>query len=69
MKIYLFIIRSSYSITGTCFIRRQKRAYTLKVLTIEKRGGLKVVALDRSPFKLLTLRFSNKSVQVRGPIL
>jgi hypothetical protein len=35
----------------------------LKVLTNEKRGGLKVVAFDRSPFKLFTLRFSNKSVQ------
>ncbi len=35
----------------------------LKVLISEKRGGLKVVAFDRSPFKLFTLRFSNKSVQ------
>jgi hypothetical protein len=35
----------------------------LKVLTNEKRGGLKVVAFDRFPFKLFTLRFSNKSVQ------
>jgi hypothetical protein len=32
-------------------------------LTNEKRGGLKVVAFDRPPFKLFTLRFSNKSVQ------
>jgi hypothetical protein len=36
---------------------------TLKVLPNEKRGGLKVVAFDRSPFKLFTLRFSNKLVQ------
>jgi hypothetical protein len=36
---------------------------TLKVLTNEKRGGFKVVAFDRSPFKLISLRFSNKSVQ------
>ncbi len=35
----------------------------LKVLTNEKRGGLKVVEFDRSPFILFTLRFSNKSVQ------
>ncbi len=35
----------------------------LKVLTNEKRGGLKVVSFDRSPFKLFTLRFSNKSMQ------
>jgi hypothetical protein len=42
--------------------------YILKVLTNEKRGGLKVVAFDRSPFKLFTLRFLNKSVHA-GPIL
>ncbi len=35
----------------------------LKVLTNEKRGGLGVVAFDRSLYKLFTLRFSNKSVQ------
>ncbi len=35
----------------------------LKVLTNEKRGGLTVVAFDRSPFKLFTLKFSSKSVQ------
>jgi hypothetical protein len=36
---------------------------TLKVLSNEKIGNLKVVAFDRSPFKLFTLRFSNKSMQ------
>ncbi len=36
---------------------------SLKVLSNGKRGGLKVVAFDKSPFKLFTLRFSNKSVQ------
>jgi hypothetical protein len=35
----------------------------LKVLTNEKRGGLKEVAFDRSPFKVFSLRFSKKSVQ------
>jgi hypothetical protein len=35
----------------------------LKALTNEKRGGFKVVAFDKSPFKLFTLRFSTKSVQ------
>ncbi len=35
----------------------------LKVLTNEKRGGLGVVFFDRSPFQLLSLKFSNKSVQ------
>ncbi len=35
----------------------------LKVSTNEKRGGLKVVAFDRSPFKVFSLRFSQKSVQ------
>ncbi len=32
-------------------------------LTNEKRDGFKVVAFERSPFKLFTRRFSNKSVQ------
>jgi hypothetical protein len=36
---------------------------SLKVSTNEKRGGLKVVAFDKSPFKLFSLRFSKKSVQ------
>ncbi len=35
----------------------------LMVLTNEKKCGLEVVAFDRFPFKLFTLRFSNKSVQ------
>jgi hypothetical protein len=39
------------------------RTLLLKVLSNEKRGNLKVEAFDRSPFKLFTLRFSNKSVQ------
>ncbi len=33
------------------------------ILTNEKRGGLKVVAFDKSPFMLFKLRFSNKLVQ------
>ncbi len=41
----------------------QKGNLYLKLLTNEKRGGLKVVAFDKSPFKLFTLRFSTKSVQ------
>ena len=36
---------------------------SLKVSTNEKRGGLKVVAFDRSHFKLFSLRFSKKSVE------
>ncbi len=39
------------------------QVYRVKVLTNEKRGGLKVVGFDKSPFKLSTLRFSTKSVQ------
>jgi hypothetical protein len=35
----------------------------LKVLSNGKRGGLKVEAFDKSPFKLFTLRFSTESVQ------
>ncbi len=38
-------------------------AKILKVLANEKRGGLKVIVFDKSPFKLFTLRFSTKSVQ------
>ncbi len=37
--------------------------FVIKGLTNEKRGGLKVVAFDRSPFKLFTQRFLNKLVQ------
>jgi hypothetical protein len=37
--------------------------YALKILINEKRCGLKVLAFDRSPFKLFTLRFLNKIVQ------
>jgi hypothetical protein len=49
---------------------RQQRIHSLarkfknlKVMANEKRGGMKVVAFDKSPFKLFTLRFSTKSVQ------
>jgi hypothetical protein len=35
----------------------------LKVLTNEKRGGVRVVSFGRPPFKLFSQKFSNKSVQ------
>ncbi len=35
----------------------------LKVLTNEKRDGLKAATFDRSPFKLFSLKFSAKSVK------
>ncbi len=35
----------------------------LKVLTNENRCGLNLISFDRSPFKLFSLRFSNKSVK------
>jgi hypothetical protein len=35
----------------------------LKVLTNEKRGGLRVISFDRSPFKLISRKFSKESVQ------
>ncbi len=41
----------------------QLQCSSLKLLTNEKRGGLKVVAFDKSPFKLFSLRFSTKYVQ------
>ena len=37
--------------------------FSLKLLTNEKRGWLIVVLFVRSPFKLFSLKFSNKSVQ------
>jgi hypothetical protein len=36
---------------------------SLKVLTNEKRGGLAVVSFDRSRFKLISRKISNKFVQ------
>ncbi len=35
----------------------------LKVLTNEKRGGLRVISFDRSPFKLISRKFSKEYVQ------
>jgi hypothetical protein len=40
-----------------------KNFFNFKVLANEKRGGLKVVAFDKSTFKLFTLKFSRESVQ------
>jgi hypothetical protein len=37
--------------------------FDLKVLAYEKRGGLKVVAFDKSPFQLFMLKFSKESVK------
>ncbi len=39
-----------------------KTKSSMKGMTTGWRGRLKVVAFDRSPFKLFTLRFSDKSV-------
>ncbi len=53
------------SLLKTFIIKRLDFTFDLlsKVLANEKRGRLKVVAFDRSPFKLISLRFSNKSEQ------
>jgi hypothetical protein len=50
----------------TLSLHRPQRINTQKptLLTNEKKGGLEVVAFDRSPFKLFTQRFSNELVQV-----
>jgi hypothetical protein len=45
-----------------CHHRSTNLSNYLKAFTNEKIGGLNVVAFDRSPFKLFTMRFSNKSV-------
>ncbi len=37
---------------------------TLSLLTNEKKGGLKVVSFETTRFKLFTLKFSNKSMQI-----
>ncbi len=44
----------------------ESHLYFLKVLTNDKRCGLKVASVDRSLFKLFTLKFSSKSMQVRS---
>ncbi len=36
---------------------------SLKLLTNEKRGGLRVILFDRSPFELFSRKFSKESVQ------
>jgi hypothetical protein len=49
-----------------CFKNRRQKAHLdlrLKVLTNEKRGGLKLVSFDWSPCKMSSLRFSKESVQ------
>ncbi len=45
------------------FLSRLTSQDYLKVLTNEKRGGLTMISFDRSPFKLFSLWFSNKSMQ------
>ncbi len=35
---------------------------SLKVLTNEKRGGLRVISFDRSPLKIISRKFSKESV-------
>ncbi len=47
-------------ILGLSFLHLPK---LLKVLTNEKRGGLRVISFDRSPFKLFSQKFSKESVQ------
>ena len=56
-KIYCTLLFWRVAIINLCPIG------SLKVLTNEKRGGLTVVSLDRSRFKLILRKFSNKSVQ------
>jgi hypothetical protein len=55
----------TYPALGWIFILSQPQVKFpfLKVSTNQKRGGLKVVTFDRSPFKVFSLRFSRNSVQ------
>jgi hypothetical protein len=42
--------------------------FSVKVLTTEKRGGVRIVSYGRSPFKVFSMKFSNKSVHcVQAP--
>jgi hypothetical protein len=52
-----------YTVYLVAVLVQRNQIAVLKVLTNEKKGGLEVVAFDRSPFKLFRLRFSDKSVQ------
>jgi hypothetical protein len=55
-------INTGFDVANIQFDLQVRKPY-LKVLTNEKRGGLELAAFDRSPFKLFSLKFSNKSVQ------
>jgi hypothetical protein len=43
--------------------QRRNAVKLLKVLTNEKRGGLRVISFNRSPFKLFSRKFSKESVK------
>jgi hypothetical protein len=43
--------------------RAYRAVAALKVLTNEKKGGLRIISFDRSPFKLFSRKFSKESVQ------
>ncbi len=55
-----FNLLTRFFLSKTLFLNSES---TLKVLNNEKRGGLEVVSLERSPFKVFSLRISNKSVR------
>ncbi len=50
-----------------CLFRKVVVGYSNSLLFLrlnnDKRGGMRVVSFDRSPFKLFSLKFLNKSVQ------
>ncbi len=58
-------IQSSFHSSSQPFAAQniQPSLSSLKVLTNEKIGGLRVISFDRSPFKLFSRKFSKESVQ------
>ncbi len=60
---YKMLFSGAFSSFLSLYCEFHNLVVNLKVLTNEQRGGLKVVAFYRYPFKLFTLRFSSKSLQ------
>ncbi len=56
LSFLLFMLFSFFFLQLSSFLN-------LKLLTNEKRGGLRVILFDRSPFKLFSRKFSKESVQ------
>ncbi len=65
LVLYSGFIPSCFTISTSQESPTNAKFSLLKVLTNEKRGGLRVISFDRSPFKLFSRKFWKESVQ--GP--